>query len=125
MWCFTIQRTSKNFASELRRNVMASNGIAIIGRVPCRSTGYEVKGEILDYGDVIESCRLPGRELCYHSQLKGVYMSEPTVTHLERRKIEAGVLIPMVQAFQLAIGKERADEIAQEVASCIEYFDAR
>ena len=92
MWCFTIQRTSKNFASELRRNVMASNGIAIIGRVPCRSTGYEVKGEILDYGDVIESCRLPGRELCYHSQLKGVYMSEPTVTHLERRKIEAGVL---------------------------------
>lgn len=37
------------------------------------------------------------------------------ITHLERRKIEAGVLIPMVQAFQRAIGKERANEIAREV----------
>lgn len=37
------------------------------------------------------------------------------VTHLERRKIEAGVLIPMLQAFQRAIGKERANEIAREV----------
>ena len=27
-------------------------------------------------------------------------MAEPRITHLERRKIEAGVLIPMVQAFQ-------------------------
>ena len=42
-------------------------------------------------------------------------MSEPTITHLERRKIEAGVLIPIVQAFQRAIGKERANEIAREV----------
>jgi len=42
-------------------------------------------------------------------------MGEPTITHLERRKIEAGVLIPMVQAFQRAIGKERANEIAREV----------
>lgn len=42
-------------------------------------------------------------------------MQEPTITHLERRKIEAGVLIPMVQAFQRAIGKERANKIAQEV----------
>jgi predicted ArsR family transcriptional regulator len=42
-------------------------------------------------------------------------MSEPTITHLERRKIEAGVLIPMVQAFQRAIGTERANEIAREV----------
>ena len=41
-------------------------------------------------------------------------MLEPTITHLERRKIEAGVLIPMVQAFQRAIGKERANEIARE-----------
>ena len=39
----------------------------------------------------------------------------PAITHLERRKIEAGVLIPMVQAFQRAVGKERANEIAKEV----------
>lgn len=42
-------------------------------------------------------------------------MEESTITHLERRKIEARVLIPMVQAFQRAIGKERANEIAREV----------
>jgi hypothetical protein len=42
-------------------------------------------------------------------------MPQPSITHLERRKIEAGVLIPMVQAFQRAIGKERASEIAREV----------
>jgi predicted ArsR family transcriptional regulator len=42
-------------------------------------------------------------------------MPPPNITHLERRKIEAGVLIPMVQAFQRAIGKERANEIAREV----------
>jgi len=39
----------------------------------------------------------------------------PRISHLERRKIEAGVLIPMVQAFQRAIGKDRANEIAREV----------
>ena len=42
-------------------------------------------------------------------------MPEPAISHLERRKIEGGVLIPMVQAFQRAIGKERANEIAREV----------
>jgi hypothetical protein len=42
-------------------------------------------------------------------------MPPPNITHLERRKIEGGVLIPMVQAFQKAIGKERANEIAREV----------
>ncbi len=42
-------------------------------------------------------------------------MSGPSITHLERRKIEAGVLIPMIQAFQRAIGKERANEVAREV----------
>lgn len=42
-------------------------------------------------------------------------MGESTITHLERRKIEAGVLIPMVQAFQHAIGMERANGIAREV----------
>jgi L-2-amino-thiazoline-4-carboxylic acid hydrolase len=42
-------------------------------------------------------------------------MPEPTITHLERRKIEAGVLVPMIEAFQRAIGKERANEIAKEV----------
>ncbi|HTQ76456.1 MAG TPA: L-2-amino-thiazoline-4-carboxylic acid hydrolase [Burkholderiales bacterium] len=40
---------------------------------------------------------------------------QPNITHLERRKIEAGVLIPMLQAFQRAIGKERANRIAREV----------
>ena len=42
-------------------------------------------------------------------------MPQPSITHLERRKIEAAVLIPMVQAFQRAIGKQRANEIAREV----------
>ena len=42
-------------------------------------------------------------------------MPGPNITHLERRKIEAGVFIPMLQAFQRAIGKERANEIAREV----------
>jgi hypothetical protein len=42
-------------------------------------------------------------------------MPEPIFTHLERRKIEAGVLIPMVQAFQRAIGEERANKIVREV----------
>ncbi len=42
-------------------------------------------------------------------------MSESNITHLERRKIEAGVLVPMLQAFQRAIGVERANEIAREV----------
>jgi len=42
-------------------------------------------------------------------------MPPPNITHLERRKIEAGVLVPMLQAFQRAIGKQRANEIAREV----------
>jgi len=42
-------------------------------------------------------------------------MQTPDITHLERRRIEAGVLIPMLQAFQSAIGKERANEIARGV----------
>jgi len=42
-------------------------------------------------------------------------MPQDAVTLLERRKIQAEVLIPMVQAFQRAIGKERANEIAREV----------
>ena len=42
-------------------------------------------------------------------------MESPKVTHLERRKIEAAVLVPMLQAFQRALGKERANEIAREV----------
>jgi len=42
-------------------------------------------------------------------------MPEPGLTHLERRKIEAGVLIPMIQALQRAIGKTQANEIAREV----------
>jgi hypothetical protein len=42
-------------------------------------------------------------------------MADSTLTHLERRKIEAGVLIPIVQAFQREIGKDRANEIARDV----------
>jgi len=42
-------------------------------------------------------------------------METTHITHLERRKIEAGVLVPMLQAFQRALGKERANEIAREV----------
>ncbi len=42
-------------------------------------------------------------------------MPQARISHLERRKIEAGVLIPMVQAFQRAIGKDRANDIAREV----------
>ena len=38
-----------------------------------------------------------------------------TITHLERRRIEAGVLIPLVQAFQHAFGKEQANEVVREV----------
>jgi hypothetical protein len=38
-----------------------------------------------------------------------------TITHLERRRIEAGVLIPMIEAFQRAFGRERATEVAREV----------
>lgn len=37
------------------------------------------------------------------------------ITHLERRRIEAGVLIPMLRAFQAAIGRDRANEIARDV----------
>jgi len=42
-------------------------------------------------------------------------MKAETLTHLERRKIEARVLIPMVQAFQHALGAEQANAIAQQV----------
>jgi hypothetical protein len=42
-------------------------------------------------------------------------MPQPNITRLERRKIQAEVLIPILQAFQRAIGKERANEIAREV----------
>lgn len=42
-------------------------------------------------------------------------MSEAKITHLERRKIESGVLVPMVQAFQRAMGTEQANCVAKEV----------
>jgi hypothetical protein len=42
-------------------------------------------------------------------------MARGSITHLERRKIEAGILIPMVQAFQRAFGKERANAVARDV----------
>jgi hypothetical protein len=46
---------------------------------------------------------------------KDISMPEPSITHLERRKIEGGVLIPMVQAFQATIGPDKANEIAKQV----------
>ncbi len=42
-------------------------------------------------------------------------MNASGITHLERRKIEAGVLVPMLQAFQRAMGVEAANAIAREV----------
>jgi predicted ArsR family transcriptional regulator len=42
-------------------------------------------------------------------------MPQRSMTLLERRKIQAEVLIPMIQAFQRAIGKDRANEIAREM----------
>lgn len=42
-------------------------------------------------------------------------MTEPSITHIERRKIEAGVLIPLLEAFQRAIGPEQANVIARDV----------
>ena len=42
-------------------------------------------------------------------------MAVETMTHLERRKIEAQVLIPMLQAFQRAFGAEQANTVAREV----------
>ena len=42
-------------------------------------------------------------------------MPAASISHLERRKIEAGVLIPMVLAFQNAFGKEQANAVAREV----------
>jgi hypothetical protein len=46
----------------------------------------------------------------------GVTMSSETrITHLERRRIEAGVLVPMIQAMQRELGAARANEIARQV----------
>lgn len=42
-------------------------------------------------------------------------MSQPDITRLERRKIQAEVLIPMLQAFQRAMGMEQANAIARQV----------
>ena len=42
-------------------------------------------------------------------------MPQSNITLLERRKIQAEVFIPMLQAFQRAMGKEQANEIARQV----------
>ncbi len=52
-------------------------------------------------------------------------MAGPNITHLERRKIEAGVLIPVIQAFERAIGKQRAAEIVGEVIRELAREDGR
>lgn len=40
---------------------------------------------------------------------------ESKITHLERRRIEAAVLVPMIQAMQRELGAARANEIARQV----------
>jgi L-2-amino-thiazoline-4-carboxylic acid hydrolase len=42
-------------------------------------------------------------------------MAASALSHLERRKIEAGVLIPMIKAFQQAMGVDKANEVARSV----------
>jgi hypothetical protein len=42
-------------------------------------------------------------------------MSAQTMTNIERRKVEAQVLIPMIQAFQGVMGKEQANAVARGV----------
>lgn len=41
--------------------------------------------------------------------------AESKITHLERRRIEAGVLVPMIQAMKRELGAARANEIARGV----------
>ena len=41
-------------------------------------------------------------------------MSLPTVTHLERRRIEAGVIVPIMRALERAVGKEQASAVLRE-----------
>jgi hypothetical protein len=42
-------------------------------------------------------------------------MPQPNITRLERRKIQAEALIPMLQAFQRVMGMEQANEVARQV----------
>lgn len=42
-------------------------------------------------------------------------MTEAKISHLERRKIESAVLVPMLEAFQGAMGTEQANCVAREV----------
>ena len=42
-------------------------------------------------------------------------MTEAKISHLERRKIESAVLVPMLEAFQRAMGTEQANCVAREV----------
>jgi hypothetical protein len=60
-------------------------------------------------------CVAPWPACAQAAPVKEDSMTEPTVTHIERRKIEAGVIIPLLQAFQRAIGPEQANAIARDV----------
>jgi hypothetical protein len=42
-------------------------------------------------------------------------MNGPTITHLERRRIEAGVLVPMFRALRKALGDEQARSLMRDV----------
>jgi predicted ArsR family transcriptional regulator len=66
--------------------------------------------------DTQNFCVAGGRRFEQFDAVEEAYsMTADDLTLLERRKIEGNVLIPMVQAFQRAIGKERANEIAHKV----------
>jgi len=76
----------------------------------------------LKYGavGVHSTRRISALPVAAGSTNSGAVKKEPNMTAndltlLERRKIEGAVLIPMVQAFQRAIGKERANAIAHDV----------
>ncbi len=102
--------------------------MAAEGRLPPRTNWSSTRCSALDIADLLESLfekhALRGGCACCTMQTKGRKsvlrhftepMAEPSITHLERRKIEAGVLIPMVQAFQRAVGQDRAHEVTREV----------
>jgi predicted ArsR family transcriptional regulator len=81
---------------------------------PCACTLKIWRGRLAFYTQ--NFCVAGGRRLEQFGAVKEAYsMTADDLTLLERRKIEGNVLIPMVQAFQRAIGKERANEIAHEV----------
>lgn len=50
-------------------------------------------------------------------------MTTPTIPHLERRRIEAAVLVPLVQAFRQAFGTDAADAVLRRVIDALARAD--